>query len=90
MEDTTYIVDWDMTWITRPMYNYAPGMSTNWRLSDPPGSWNYYAPGLPYKLRGTWFGDNAGAQTGVYAVDLHLHTVFSMVWWLKLESSSGT
>ena len=88
------IVDWDLTWIVRPIYNYATNRNGYHEPKDPPVSHAKFAPGIPYKLRGTWFGPDhldSSLQGSLYIDDgiMFRHT-FTIAWWTKLTDTTGT
>ena len=90
---STMIVDWDMTWILRPIHNYAPNRANYWEPDNPPSSHYKFKNAQPYKLRGTWFGphhlDSAAQETLVVNAMMFRH-VFTFIWWSRLTDTSGT
>ena len=86
---TTLIADWDLTWITRPMYNYATNYSTSFTPNTPPGGWTQFGDALPYKLRGSWFGNETTQRALVVDDPLQFHHTFTMAFWVRMEATSG-
>ena len=86
---TTNIVDWDLTWIERPIYNYASNFSTTHTPDVPPGGWTQFGDALPYKLRGSWFGSETTQRVLVVTDSFQFHHTFTMAFWLKMEATSG-
>ena len=88
------IVDWDLTWIIRPIYNYATNRNGHYEPKNPPAGYTKFVPGIPYKLRGTWFGPDhldSSKHSCLYVDDgmMFRHT-FTIVWWTKLTNTTGT